>query len=448
MKQQKMVRELALDLLVAVEKQRAYSNLLLNQIIDKNQLNQLDAALLTEITYGTIQRKLTLEYFLHPFIHKQKRLEIWVKLLLLLSIYQMKYLTKVPDHAVIHEAVEIAKKRAHKGVASFVNGVLRNIQRNGFPSIEEINDPLERLAIETSHPLWLVKNWCEQFGFETTKQICFENLQTPVQSARVNRYLTNEEEAINHLAHEGIIAEKSNAIPEAITCKKGNMAKTKAYQEGLFTIQDESSMIVGYVVDPKEEERILDCCAAPGGKTTHLSEKMNNTGSIIALDLHKHKVKLIQDQAKRLRLTNIHSEAMDCRKASEHFSEESFDKVLVDAPCSGFGVLKRKPEIKYFKTARDRDKLANIQLEMLGQVASLVKKGGYLIYSTCTIDQYENQGVAKKFLQRHPEFSGDYTLIERVPEKIKPLVSGYEVQILPQHLKSDGFYIACFQKKV
>jgi 16S rRNA (cytosine967-C5)-methyltransferase len=253
---------------------------------------------------------------------------------------------------------------------------------------------------------------------------------------------------IESLGKEGISVEKSSSIPVAVKADKGNFVHSLAFQNGLLTMQDESSMIVAYVVAPEKGEKILDACAAPGGKTTHMAERMENTGEIIALDLHEHKVKLINQNAARLGLTNIRAKQTDSRQMGTHFEKESFDRILVDAPCSGFGVLKRKPDVKYTKTEKDIKNLTKLQLELLNQAAPLVKPGGILVYSTCTVDQDENQSVTEKFLAEHPDFAGDETIYERVPQAIRPFVHHHEIEILPQYLKSDGFYIACFQKKV
>jgi len=448
MNKTKSVRFQAVEILESIEKNQAYSNLLINHAIEDNRYSNVDAALLTELTYGTLQRKMTLDYYLEPFIQNQKRLESWVRQVLRISVYQMKYLTKIPDRAILFEAVEIAKKKGHKGIANFVNGVLRSIQRKGLPSLDEIQDPIEKLAIETSHPLWLVKRWVNQFGFDRTKDMCFENLVAPHQTARVNICRTTVEDCIKKLEKEGYIVEKSSSVPDAIRSLKGNIAKSSCYKEGLLTIQDESSMLVGYAMNPKVGETILDACAAPGGKTTHIAEKLNNTGKITALDLHKHKVKLIKENANRLHLENIETKVMDSRKVRDHFSNESFDRILVDAPCSGLGVLKRKPDIKYAKVEADVEKLSDIQLNILSACAPLLKKGGLLVYSTCTVDRTENSGVAKRFLQHHPEFEMDVSLVDRMPKAIQPFIKQNEIEILPQDLKSDGFYIACFKKKV
>lgn len=443
----KNAREIALELLESIEKQQAYSNLLLNNAIKKYHLEKADARLLTELTYGTLQRKMTLDYYLKSFLRKGK-IDLWVRQLLRLSLYQMVYLTKIPDRAVIHEAVNIAKKRGHKGIASFVNGVLRSIQREGIPSLDEIKDDLERISIETSHPLWLVKRWVRQFGVEKAREICEENLRTPVQTGRVNEYLTDVEEVISILNEEGFEVKRSEIIPSAIKCLRGNLANSDAFKNGLLTIQDESSMLVGYVLSPEKGEHILDCCAAPGGKSTHIGELLKNTGSVTSLDLHEHKVKLIKENAERLKLSNIKPRVLDSREASKVFESESFDKVLVDAPCSGLGVIRRKPDIKYVKTEEDVYALTSVQLQLLDEASKLVKKGGWLVYSTCSIDHDENEQVSKKFLESHPDFQADIEIINRVPKLVQPFVQNHMIQILPQDLGSDGFFIACFRKKV
>lgn len=443
----KNVRETALDLLETIEKNQAYSNLLLNQTIKKNHLPIQDVGLLTELTYGTLQRKLTLDFFLKSFLKKNSKIENWVLVLLRLSLYQMIYLDKIPDRAAIFEAVEIAKKRGHKGIASMVNGVLRSIQREGIPSLEEIEDPIQRLSIETSHPLWIVTKWVNQFGYEKAKMMCETNLTAPLQTARVNRVKATREECVARLEEEGFMVEISPIIPEAIRALKGNLANSKVFQEGLITIQDESSMLVAYALGAMENEIILDACAAPGGKSTHIAEKMENTGEIISLDLHAHKVKLINENAKRLSLTNIQPKVMDSRKVKENFKEETFDKILLDAPCSGLGVVRRKPDMKYTKKEQDIFQLSAIQLNLLKSVAPLVKKGGLLVYSTCTVDKEENENMVKSFLEEFPEFEQDPSLKEKMPEAIQPFVSGYQLQIFPQDFGSDGFYIASLRKK-
>lgn len=445
-KKKNNVREITLHILEAVSKNQSYSNLQLNAAIKANELSSRDAALLTEITYGTLQRQLTLDYYLQPFL--KKKTEDWVRQLLRMTVYQLVFLNKIPDHAAIFEAVEIAKKRGHKGIASLVNGVLRSAQRQGFPSIEAIKDPIEKLAIETSHPKWIVAKWIDDYGIEKTTDICKENLLAPVQTARINKTKTSRETCIELLKKEGFLVEESSWISDGIRCLRGNLANSNCFQVGLLSIQDESSMLVGHAVDPQPNEFILDACAAPGGKSTHLAERLNQTGQVISLDLHEHKVKLIKNQAIRLGLTNIETKTMDSRKAKEHFPAQSFDRILLDAPCSGLGVIRRKPDIKYSKTASDLAKLQEIQLALLDGVAPLLKKNGLLVYSTCTINKQENDEVVEKFLLKNEQFELDPFFQERMPQAVKPLIANSKLQIFPQYFGSDGFFIACFRKKV
>ncbi|NMD69455.1 16S rRNA (cytosine(967)-C(5))-methyltransferase RsmB [Bacillus sp. DNRA2] len=444
----KNVRETALELLEAIDKNQAYSNLLLNKTIEKNQIPKVDVGLLTELIYGTLQRKMTLDFYLAPFIKNSKKLEGWVLNLLRLTVYQMVYLDKIPDRAAIFEAVEIAKKRGHKGISGMVNGVLRSIQREGLPSLEKIADPVERLSVATSHPLWLVKRWVDQLGFAKTEAMCELNLTAPLQTARVNLTKISRDECVTILEGEGFQVEKSPILPEAIKAMRGNLATTNAFKEGLLTIQDESSMLVAHALDIHHNEMILDACAAPGGKSTHIAEKLNLTGSVISLDLHEHKVKLIAANAERLGLENIKTKALDSRKVQGQFAKESFDKILLDAPCSGLGVMRRKPDMKYTKKPEDLSRLQSIQLDLLDAVAPLLKNDGILVYSTCTIDKEENTMVVEKFMQNHPEFLGDLSMIKRMPDAVQPLIDEFSLQILPQDIGSDGFYIACLRKRV
>lgn len=440
------VRELALDGLIQVEKSGAYSNLLLNNLIEKNNIDKKDVGLLTEIVYGTIQRRDTLDYYLQPFL--RKKVEPWVKVLLRFSLYQMLYLDRVPERAAIHEAVEIAKKRGHKGISGMVNGVLRSIQREGVPSLDEIKNEEQRLAIATSHPEWLVKEWINEYGIDTAQKMCEVNLLPPVPTARVNVSKTSVEEMLQTLEAEGIEAKRGDLAEDAIQIEKGNVAHTEAFKNGLLSIQDESSMLVARALSPEIGDTILDSCAAPGGKTAHIAERLQGTGKVVSLDLHPHKVRLIEQQAKRLQLENVEAKALDARKVQEQFEAESFDKILVDAPCSGFGVIRRKPDIKLGKNKEDSERLATIQLSILEKVAPLLKKGGRLVYSTCTIEKVENEQVLEQFLQSHPEFERDMSMTERLPNKVAPYVQNGEVQILPHYFATDGFYIACLRKKV
>lgn len=441
------VREAALDVIEKINKNQAYSNLLLNETIKKHQLSRKDTGLLTEIVYGTIQRKQTLDFYLDDFLANRKRIQSWVISLLQLSLYQMIYLDRVPDRAIIHEAVEIAKKRGHKGVSGMVNGVLRNTQRKGLRNPEEIEDVAERISIAKSHPLWLVKRWIDQLGVEATEAMCDENLLAPYVTARVNVSKTSIDQVMTDLEKEGVQAVPGSLSEDAIKVLEGRLLETSVYKRGDLTIQDESSMLVARALGIEPGQKVLDACAAPGGKSTHIAERLNGSGHVNSLDLHAHKVKLIKKQAQRLNLRAIEAETLDSRNVAERFKAKSFDRILVDAPCTGFGVLRRKPDIKWSKQEEDINRITSVQKGILEAQASLVKPGGKLVYSTCTIEEAENQEVVKQFLADHPEFKLDETLINRLPDKVAEYCDGGELQLLPHYFGTDGFYIACLVKK-
>lgn len=437
----KEVREIALELILKVEKQGSYSHLLINDALKKQDLNAADRGLLTELVYGTIQRKITLDFYLEPFLKKEP--EDWVQNLLRLSVYQLAFLDKIPEHAILHEAGEIARKRGHEGVTKFVNGVLRNIIRSGFPSFNDISDDVLRLSIEASLPEWLAERLIDQYGYRQALELGEAFLVPPNQTVRVNTTETNPKSLVKEFADQGIASKVSETIPWALEIEKGSIANTNAFKTGKCTIQDESSMVVAYALELKDDLDVLDACAAPGGKTTLIAEKMNGTGSVMALDIHAHKTKLVEQAARRLNLLNIRTLALDARKATTEFEEKSFDRVLVDAPCSGFGVLKRKPDIKYSKKPEDITRLSEIQLAILDEVSQLVKENGILVYSTCTIDQMENAEVVQTFLNSHPEFE---MLSVSVPKTLEHLKTGNDLQILPTDFGSDGFYVASFKR--
>ncbi|WP_345807433.1 16S rRNA (cytosine(967)-C(5))-methyltransferase RsmB [Bacillus pumilus] len=441
------VREVALDALIKLEQNQAYSNLLLQSVMKDKDLADQDKPLLTELVYGTLQNKLALDYMLAPFVKKPQKVAPWVMQLLRMSLYQMVYLEKIPHRAAIHEAVELTKKRGHKGISSLVNGVLRSVQREGVPAFDDIKDPVKRLSIETSHPLWLVQEWVQSYGFEAAESMCHIHLVPPKQTLRVNRMKTDRAALQQELLDAGIETELGDLSEDALKLMKGSIVSTPSFQEGYVTIQDESSMLVARALDPQPGEAVLDACAAPGGKSTHIAERMNDEGQIVSLDLHEHKVKLIKQAAKRLNLTQIEAKALDARKAKGDYSEASFDRILIDAPCSGFGVIRRKPDMKYTKSKEDSARLAAIQQAILKETAPLLKPGGTLVYSTCTMDPTENQQVIHAFLQEHQDFEPDLSLNERLPEQVAPFVQNGSVQILPHYFGTDGFFICSMRKK-
>ena len=436
------VRDAALSILLAVDKNQAYSNLLLNDTIKRHKIEPKDRALLTEITYGTLQYKMTLDYYLEPYIRGE--VEDWMRWLLRLSLYQMHYLSRIPPHAAVNEAVEIAKRRGHQGTASMVNGILRAILREGVSEVDVFNE-IDELAITTSHPHWLVERWVEMYGVEKTSAMLEENNKPAIQTVRVNVTKATVEQVLTSLAEDGVTANKSPLLSECIYITEGQASRTAAFRQGWVTIQDESSMIPAHVLQPQRDWRVLDMCAAPGGKTTHVAERMNNEGTIIALDLHEHKLALIQQNMTRLGLTNITTLHVDGRKAIERFEANSFDAILVDAPCSGLGVMRRKPDIKYTKQEQDLARLQTIQLALLDAAVTLLKPNGKLIYSTCTVDKVENEGTVQQFLQQHSTMQS--TAIDSLPQALMEKQQDGMLQVFPQDFGSDGFFVAAFTKK-
>jgi 16S rRNA (cytosine967-C5)-methyltransferase len=445
-------RQLALDVLIRVEQEQAYSNLLLNRSLAQSGLDRREAALATELVYGTIQRRNTLDYYLDRLVAKGvDRLQPWVCNLLRMSLYQLLYLDRIPDHAVVSEAVGLAKRRGHPGIAGLVNGVLRNaVRRRGEWTVPADLPPARRIALEHSHPEWLVERWLRQFGEETTRRICAADNEPPKTSVRANRLRTTRDRLLAELQEAGFAARASEVSPHGIVLEQaGNMAHTAWYERGELSVQDESSMLVAGIVDPKPGMAVLDCCAAPGGKATHMAELMDDRGIVWANDLHPHKERLIREQASRLGLTCVRPCVGDAAELERRFPPGAFDRILLDAPCSGLGVIRRKPDLKWAKQPGDSAALARTQLRLLGAVAPLLKPDGVLVYSTCTLDPEENEGVVRAFLQAHPEFAPDPAVRALVPAAVlrESRTMDGSVQILPHVFHSDGFFICRLRRR-
>ncbi|MEC0090052.1 16S rRNA (cytosine(967)-C(5))-methyltransferase RsmB [Paenibacillus macquariensis] len=443
-------RELAMDVLTRVEQEGAYSNLQLNAGLQRASLIREDAALATELVYGSIARLNTLDYFLRPFVSKgMDKLQPWVRSLLRMSLYQLMYLDRIPPHAVVNEAVNIAKSRGHQGISGMVNGVLRSVIRGKDDLIlPEGLTPLERISLEQSHPRWLVKRWIKQYGEQTAEAICAANNEPPSISVRVNTTMISREKLLQEMSEHGMEVIPSPLTSVGILVKSGgNMALTDWYRDGFLSVQDESSMLVGEAVGSKPGMRVLDCCAAPGGKSVHIAELMKDDGVVIANDQYPHKEKLIREQAERLGLDSIETTVGDALNLGDKYAEASFDRILLDAPCSGLGVIRRKPDLKWTKTTADIEEIASLQYEMLEKISPLLKVGGILVYSTCTIEPQENEEMISRFLDNHPEFGLPVDEPSSWSELHKMTGSqGQGIQILPQHFRSDGFFIARMQR--
>lgn len=441
----KSSRYLAVEALQQIELDGTYSNLLLRDIIESNDISKEESNLLTELVYGVLQRKMTLDYQLEPFIKKQKKIDNWIIQLLRVSLYQMEYLDRIPDHAIINEAANIGHAKGHRGVVGLINGVLRNIQRKGVRNPSDIEKTNQRLSIQYSLPLWLVDEFLDQLGEEKTETLAASLNERPKVSLRVNLDRISREEAIRELGEEGFEVSKSKISPYGIVVEKGVPVKSRLFKDGYLAVQDESSMLVAPALNVESGHLVLDACAAPGGKTMHIATNfltVDKGGKVVALDIHEHKINLINQNANRLEVQNVvEANQMDARDIIEKYPEETFDRILVDAPCSGLGLMRRRPEIRYNKTKKDILSLQKLQLEILNEVSKTLKKGGELIYSTCTITQLENQDVVEKFLEKNKEFS-------QIPVELPDNELELEIEedgsvtIYPYQYGTDGFFIS------
>ncbi|OUS76938.1 16S rRNA (cytosine(967)-C(5))-methyltransferase [Paenibacillus sp. MY03] len=445
-------REIALDILTKVAGSGAYSNLQLKRALQDSELSRPDAALATELVYGTIGRQATLDHWLDKFVAKGvAKLQPWVHQLLRLSAYQLLYLDRIPPHAAVNEAVSIAKRRGHAGISGMVNGVLRSMDRGRSeltPSRIKLDDPIATIALRHSYPEWLVRRWADAYGYEVAESICEAGNRSPHASIRVNPLQGSREELLAELGEAGLEAKPSAVAPAGIVVESGgHLADMAGFLSGRWSLQDESSMLVAEVVNPRAGMKVLDCCAAPGGKSAHLAELMEGKGKIWANDLHAHKRELIVQQTERLKLRNVEAITGDASTLGERFAPESMDAVLLDAPCSGFGVIRRKPEIKWTKTEGDIAEICAVQRRLLESVCGLVKPGGTLVYSTCTMERAENEEQVAAFLKDHAEFQLDPEWPEELLATFREagLIEGSfegQLQLLPQHYGSDGFFIA------
>lgn len=427
----KLARGKALLVIEDVMENGAYSNLALNNQLNNKSLSEKDKGLITEIVYGTVSHKIKLEWYLSHYIPDRDKLDKWVYYLIMISLYQMMYLDKVPNHAIVNDAVNIAKNRGNKrGAEKFVNAVLRQMTENEWPSVESIKRKNKRYSIEYSLPIWLVKKLIDQFGEDRALAI-MKSLEVPSKSS-IRVVNTENLEKLR----QQFDADISELSPFGLTKKNGYFADHLAFLKGDITMQDETSQLVAPTLSIKPDDMILDACSAPGGKTMHMASYLE-TGKVVALDVYEHKLQLVAENAKRLGLEDkVETREIDARRVHTVFPEDSFDKILVDAPCSGIGLIRRKPDIKYNKDIKDFAKLQEVQLEILDSVCQTIRKGGIITYSTCTIFDEENFEVIDKFLQSHSNF--EQVELKHTKEDI--MRDGC-LLITPEQYQTDGFFI-------
>ena len=417
-------RKTAVNALMRVNCGAAYSNIVLNEVLSKSRLTGADRALASALFYGVLDRKITLDYIISQFIKTPvKKIAPLTVNTLRIAVYQIYYMDKIPDSAAVNEAVKLVKGSNESGNSGFVNAVLRNILRNRVEM--PCGNDIKSLSVKYSCPAAVVGSFVKDYGTETAKQLLIASLDTPPLTVRVNTLKISAEKLAEKLEEQGITAEISEDKNALVLKHCSDISENKLYREGLFYAQDLASQRAVGAADPKPGERVLDICAAPGGKSFTAAMLMQNAGEIISCDLYEQRVSLIG--AKRLGIGIIKPKTANAEIYDEALGE--FDLVLCDVPCSGLGVLRRKPEIKYKDICLD-ETLTQTQLKILENAARYVKKGGRILYSTCTLRQNENENLVNSFIMRYNMFR-----------------KAYEHTYMPHIDKTDGFYCALLIKE-
>ncbi len=425
-----MDREIALEILNSIEKNKAFSNIAINEAIKRNP--GADAAFIRYLVYGVLENKIYLDYcisrFLSSPIEKVKKNSLNI---LRMSVFQILKMDSVPDYAAVNEAVELAGKTSEYQ-DKFINAVLRNVIRNKekITLPDGRKDPVRRLSVEYSCPKWMIKYLTDSYGLEFTKRYLAASNMTPPLTIRVNRMKTTAKELTESLKKQGFDVEPGRNTDAALNIKGSGLLNTDSFAAGEFSVQDESSMIAVETLNPEPGDTVIDLCSAPGGKAIYTGEIMRNSGKIIACDLYENKLKLVKNAAERHGIENIICMAWDATKENPDFIGKA-DKVICDVPCSGLGVIRRKPEIKYSKSLRDIKELCGIQYRILSNAVKYLKPGGSLLYSTCTLSPAENQGIIDYFVQKNRK--NRYKILAM--KQLNPFMNG-----------TDGFFICRLQK--
>lgn len=422
-------REIALTTLYKIEVGEGYSNLTLDKELNKSDLSKQDKALASEIVYGVLTWKITLDEIIKKYSSiRLKKISPWIINILRMGIYQIAFLDRIPESAAVNESVKLAKKYGHEVSSKFTNAILRKIEKNEYDKLiyyiktKPYTDE-EIISIMTSHPVWMVSRLLKDYDKKFVIEILESNNKTPETAIRVNTIKASRDELKKLLDLKGVDNRLGN-LPDSIFVKK-----LTDFNEKLYVVQDEAAQLAVLKLDPKEDEYILDACSSPGGKTTYISALMNNTGRVDAWDIHEHRVELVKKLAEKLGITNIYASVAD--SAEYHtFLREKYDRILLDVPCSGLGVIRKKPDIKWTRNESDIDELIETQRSILDSVSEYLKPGGTLVYSTCTVLKDENERQIANFLHKHIE----YKLEE-------------EIKLFPNVNNTDGFYIAKLIKK-
>ena len=438
-------RNIALKTLYKIEEDKSYSNIVLDDMLNSNRekLTNQDIGFISELVYGVTSRKLTLDNIIQKYSNiKMKKISSIVKNILRIGAYQIIFLDKVPKSAAVNESVNLCKKYSMKSTG-FVNVILRKIEKTDLTDIEKIENDIERISKLYSMPEWIVVKLSDELGINKAEEVCKNSNIRPKISIRINKLKTSKEELINMLAKKNVNTE--NAIFEDfIYLNSKNITNLEEYKKGLFTIQDESAALTALVLSPIENETILDCCSAPGGKTTYLAEIMKNKGSIEAWDLYEHRLKLVDENAKRLGIEIINTKINDSTILNKN-EIGKYDRVLLDVPCLGLGVIRRKPDIKWQREEKDIDEITKIQKQILSTCSKYVKVGGRLVYSTCSILKEENEDIVNNFLINNPNFKIINPENNRLKELNKNIVDRKYLKLYPNE-NIDGFFICLLER--
>ena len=441
-------REKALKVLYRIEKEGAYSNIALDEEISKNRnnLDEKDIGLISEIVYGVTTWKLTLDEIVKKYSNiRLKKISIWILNIIRMGIYQIIFLDKIPKSAAVNESVNLAKRYGHKSSSNFVNAVLRKVDKKDYEEILGIENDMERISKTTSMPLWIIEELLKENSIEQVNEICKASNIKPKVCVRVNNLKTSKEKLKESLENKSVKVEDGLVNDFLILNKVKNIENLKEFKQGEFTIQDEAAGLIPLILKPKENEIVLDACSSPGGKTTYIAEMMRNKGKIEAWDIYEHRVKLVENAAERLGINIIDAKVNDATIYQEKYKER-FDKILLDVPCLGIGVLKRKPDIKWQRKIEDVKEITKIQKNILEICSKYLKKGGELVYSTCSIFKEENEDIVEEFIQQNNEF--EIVKIEELEQEFfyKYVRNNKYIQVY-QNEKTDGFFICKMRKK-
>ena len=442
-------RGYALRILKEVE-EGAYANIALNRLLSRISPTEEERSFLTELSYGVLQRLNTLDWILSLSLGSPlENLTPWIRNILRLGVYQLLYLKRVPESAAVDESVKLAYRFGHKGVAGLVNAVLRKVSRarEEIPWPSRLDNPSLYLSLVYSFPLWIVRRWIRQMGVNEAEELCSANNVVPPLSIRTNTLKTTPKRLKEFLEVEGIKAKFCRYAPEGLILKlTKKLTELNSFQDGLFQVQGEASMLVAPLVNPKPGDYVLDLCSAPGGKTLHMAMLMGNKGNIIAADLYPHRLKLLQKTMEQQDIKIVRTEKLDGRSISSA-KYGYFNRVLLDVPCSGLGVVRRKGELKWRRKEQDIFSLARLQADLLRSAFQALKPGGVLVYSACSTEPEETKDVIYGFLQEEPS-ANPALLAPLLPPELRSQETEEGMAYFWPHKHGlDGFFVARLRKK-